>query len=82
MQHRFIVLASDILTLDTAAERSEARRLMAQEPVITEATVYSGPAGEEGQPTGEVFLLEPQPEECEDDACTGCDWCDAHEGGK
>jgi hypothetical protein len=82
MIHRYIILADDILTLDTAAERAEARRLMACEPVITEAPVYVGPAGEEGQPTGEIFVLETdeEPEECEDNACTGCAWCDREVG--
>lgn len=58
MQHRYIVLAHDILTIDTAAERREARRLMAQDPVTTEAAIYIGPAGEEGEATGEIFVLE------------------------
>ncbi len=82
MKHRYIVLADDILTIDTAAERREARRLMAQAPAISEAAIYCGPAGEEGDATGEVFVLETdeEPEECEDNACTGCAWCDREVG--
>jgi hypothetical protein len=58
MKHRYIVLAHDILTIDTAAERREARRLMACEPVVDEAPIYVGPAGEDGDATGEIFMRE------------------------
>lgn len=56
--HRFIILADEIVTLDTAAERATARRWMADAGIAQAAIMEGGPDGEQ-RATGEAFLAEP-----------------------
>jgi hypothetical protein len=74
--HTFLILNDDIYTLDTAAEIAHARAHML-EAGIASLPMYVGEAGEEGTLTGSSLTAD-ETEECEDNDCAGCAWCDEH----
>ena len=64
MIHRFVILEADILTLDTAAERREAREAI-RDAGLESLPIFEGPPGEPGEETGERLTKaagEPAPE--------------------
>jgi hypothetical protein len=80
MLHRYVYICEDICTIDTPEETAAVRADM-RDMGIESLPIFVGGPDEGEDATDDVLLPAPiDPEECEDNACTGCAWCDREVG--